>query len=113
MFRQGQSFMLSPYKVFFLFTGKEDATLQAGFGVSSKIYKKATERNRIKRLTKEAYRVLKPALYEKLKERNMNLAIFLIYTGRELPAFEEVNRKISLILQRLTHLVNEKTALHP
>jgi ribonuclease P protein component len=105
--------MFSPYKVFFLFTGQEDAILQAGFGVSSKIFRKATDRNRVKRLTKEAYRVLKPALYQKLQEHNLRLAVFLVYTGRELPVFEEVNRKISLILQRLTNLVNEKTALHP
>jgi ribonuclease P protein component len=104
--------MLAPYKVFYLFTGNEEAVLKAGFGASSRTFKKATDRNRIKRLAKEAYRKQKNPLFEKLKESNLRMITFFVYTGRELPAYALVYRKMEIILQRLTQIVHEKAALH-
>lgn len=75
--------------------------LQAGFGASSRNFKKAVDRNRIKRLSREAYRLQKQPLYEWLKEKDQALAVFIIYTGKELPNYEIVREKIGLALQKL------------
>jgi ribonuclease P protein component len=75
--------------------------LQTGVTVSSKKFKKAVERNRVKRVLREAYRLQKIILQDALKEKGISLALFFIYTGKELPVFEELYKKMGIILQRL------------
>ena len=77
------------------------ASLQAGFGASSRHFKKAVHRNRIKRLGREAYRLQKEPLLRRLTGKGLSLAVFFIYTGRELPEYATVTEKIGVILQKL------------
>jgi ribonuclease P protein component len=50
---------------------------------------------------RESYRLQKIFLQDGLKEKNLQLALFLIYTGKELPEYKMVSDKIELILHRL------------
>lgn len=75
--------------------------LQAGFSVSARHFKKAVDRNRIKRLMREAYRLQKNNLRVKLEENNKNLAVFFIFTGNQLPQYDEVFKKIHIALNRI------------
>ena len=112
VFREGKSFALFPFRVYYAplpargtpVQGGSTPTeprLQAGFGASSRNFKKAVDRNRIKRLTREAYRLQKPILQEWLRKKDRSLALFFIYTGKELPDYEVVKDKIGLALQKL------------
>jgi ribonuclease P protein component len=71
-------------------------------GASARIFKKAVDRNRIKRLMRESYRLQKNTLSELLVQHQRVLAIFVIYTGKDLPEYKLVSEKIALILQRMT-----------
>ncbi len=84
-------------------TGDEsaDAPLQFGVGVSKRHFKKAVDRNRIKRLLKETYRVQKESLLGAVLEKNISLRVFVIFTGKELPLFEELKGKVAGALERL------------
>ena len=110
LFKDGTAFNQFPYRVLYRFTGNSARPLQAGFAVSSRNFKKAVDRNRIKRLTREAYRLQKPALKSLAAEQNAGLAVFFIYTGKELPDFETVVKKTGLILEQLITLVKENAA---
>jgi ribonuclease P protein component len=77
------------------------AALQAGFGASSRHFKKAVDRNRIKRLGREAYRLQKELLLQRLTQKGLSMAVFFIYTGKELPEYTIVAEKIGVILQKL------------
>ncbi len=50
---------------------------------------------------RESYRLQKTALCSAVKERNKQLAVFIIYTGKELPDYKTLSEKIGLTLQRL------------
>lgn len=105
VFREGKSFSLYPFRVHFLLqpvtTGGPAIPLQAGFGAGSRHFKRAVDRNRIKRLGREAYRLQRQSLYDHLVERQRMLAVFFIYTGKELPDYEVVTQKIGVALQKL------------
>jgi ribonuclease P protein component len=111
LFSEGQRFAVFPFRVFFLFKEKaaasHTAALQCGAGASSKNFKKAVDRNRIKRLTREAYRLQKTALENKIKNNKQQLAVFLIYTGKELPEFTILKEKLTVILNKLITIADE------
>ena len=81
--------------------------MQAAFSVSSKNFKKAVDRNRIKRLMRETYRLQKFVLQSKLEENGHYLAIFIIYTGNPLPEFENIFEKMTTALHHLEKIISE------
>lgn len=68
-------------------------------GVGKRHFKRAVDRNRIKRLVREAYRVRKELLRPLLREEP--LQVFFIYTGRAVPPFAEVEAAVEGGLQKL------------
>lgn len=108
LFEGGQRFMIPPFRVFYSFHESVDSNcLQAGFAASSRIFKTAVERNRVKRLIREAYRLQKNKLQDQLKEQNRKLNVFFIYTGKEVPAWPEVHKSVGLALTRLIGIGNK------
>ena len=76
-------------------------SLQAGFGVSSRLFRKAVDRNRIKRLSREAWRLQRHALSDHLHQQGRVMAVFILYTGKQLPELPLVTQKIGVALQKL------------
>ena len=116
LFREGKSIAVFPYRVLYLPVAGADAqlpcSLQAGIAVSSKNFKKAVHRNKIKRLTREAYRLQKAGLQQKLTETGKQLILFFIYTGREAPGFLLVKEKVQVILDKLILVIDENRSPH-
>jgi ribonuclease P protein component len=82
--------------------------LQLGVGVSGRYFKKAVDRNRIKRLLRESWRLQKTELANLAKQHGKSLKVFIIYTGRELPAYNLVFGKVGSAIEQLKSLINEK-----
>lgn len=116
MFKEGKSVSAFPFRVLYLPVVAANTLLpiplQAGVAVSSKHFKKAVHRNKIKRLTREAYRLQKNSLQQKLTETGKQLMLFFIYTGRELPDFLLVKEKVQVILDKLIRVVDENRSPH-
>ena len=113
LFKDGKSFNTFPFRIIYQFLLVDVVTkaenLQAGFSASKRNFKKAVHRNRIKRLMRETYRLQKNELEQLLLKKNKRLAIFILYTGKEVPDYDLVNEKMNLILQKLERITNEKT----
>mgnify|MGYP001221676321 CR=1 FL=1 len=61
----------------------KNVSFQVVFSAPKRTFRKAVQRNRIKRLCKEAFRSKRSILDTYLKQQNKQLALFLVYTPKE------------------------------
>jgi ribonuclease P protein component len=75
--------------------------IQTGVGAPTKQFKKAVQRNRVKRLLREAYRLELPAFKAQLTLQGLRLNIFILYMETNVLPQAEINAKMKLILNQL------------
>jgi len=68
-------------------------------------FRHAHDRNRIKRLCKEAIRLNKEALQNYLVHSNKSVSIFLIYSAKEEISLEVLSKKITRLFKKLTETI--------
>jgi ribonuclease P protein component len=110
LFSQGQRFAVFPIRVLYELQQAPAIPgnrVKAGFAVSSRNFKKAVDRNRIKRLLREGYRLEKLPLETALTGSQKKLDVFFVFTGKELPEYLLIKEKLAVILKKLINLVNE------
>jgi ribonuclease P protein component len=105
LFKEGKALSQPPFRVLFIAEARSEEArvpmLQFGVGASSRNFKKAVDRNLIKRRVREAYRQHKGGLMQALSAQGLVLRVFFIYTAREIPEWEPLNAKMQLALQKL------------
>jgi len=103
LFTEGISFIIYPIRVvWFRSVVLSDSPVQAGFSVLTRNFKKAVDRNLLKRRMREAYRINKQILYKELSVSNTKIILMFIYVGKDIPDFADIESKIILAIQRLT-----------
>jgi ribonuclease P protein component len=80
--------------------GKESGILILP-AVPKRNFKKAVDRNKIKRYIREAYRLNKEYLVKKVIGHHKNIIIMLLYSGKKIVTYKETESKIILILQQI------------
>lgn len=106
LFSQGKHVLVYPLKAVYIFEN-EKHPLQAGVSASKRNFKKAVDRNRIKRLIREVYRLQKPALENHLIQNKQSLSIFLMYVGKEMPEYIQLKESVEKIIKRMLKISEE------
>lgn len=78
--------------------------------VPKRYFKRAVKRNHVKRLVREAYRRNKQVLIDTLEaeEQRKALSLCFIWTDGNLRSYEEVERKIANLLQRIAEKIGKQ-----
>ena len=98
LFTEGKSFSTPPFVVRYRKLAAHDlATHQVLVSVSKRNFKRAVDRNRIKRQIREAYRINKHLLAD-LSDK---YAIAYIYTFKKMIAYKDLENKLIESLSRL------------
>jgi ribonuclease P protein component len=104
LFLNGNSFSVFPLRVTYKFLSAQETIAQVGATAGKKYFKKAVDRNRIKRLIREAYRLQKNDLTEILKQRKQKGFLFFVYTDKTLASFSIIKEAMNKALTRLEKL---------
>ena len=111
LFENGSGFFRYPFKI--VWNKKEgDFThpAQVLISVSKRNFKHAVDRNKVKRLIREAYRKNKSPLYQFLEEKNAYLDFAFIYTSKKIASYQEIEKRVIQAIERL--IENYEKATH-
>ncbi len=83
--------------------------VRAAFAVPKKNFRKAVERNRIKRRMREAYRKNKSQLYALISGENGQYSLLFVFTGKAMISYVETEEKTKSILNRLVEEIQKNS----
>lgn len=108
LFSGGNTFLVYPLKFVWIKAPLDmDTPAQVGFSVSKRLFKRAVQRNRLKRLMREAYRLEKPEFYSKIELNDGNkVALMIVFIGRELLPYHRVEGAMKRGLSKIARLTN-------
>lgn len=100
IFKKKQGFVIYPVRISFLETSLQ-TPVKLVFSVPKRKFKRAVDRNKIKRLMRESYRKNQTDFINTLNNKNQTLAIYIGFIGNEIPSYSVIEEKIKVSLVRL------------
>lgn len=94
LFAEGNVVSAFPLRLIYL---KGRGVNKVGVSVSKRNFKNAVDRNRVKRLLREAYRHNKNMLIDNNIDR---YALMILYIGKDLPEYDLVNKKTEALFSK-------------
>ncbi len=110
LFHNGSSFVVYPLRVVFLSQPadpEQSFPAQVITSVPKKRFKKAVDRNYLKRLMRESYRLEKAKLYSFLQDHSLNLLLAIQYVSNDKLPFETLKGKMEQLIGRIENEITK------
>ncbi|MCS4228723.1 ribonuclease P protein component [Sphingobacterium sp. BIGb0165] len=106
LFKSGSSFVLYPFRIVFVFEKNNETEnippCQSIISVSKRRFKRAVDRNAIKRMMREGYRLQKSNdLIPFLLKHNVTLYLAIQYVGKQILAYDVFHTAMNKMLKKL------------
>jgi ribonuclease P protein component len=102
VFKTGKVIKQYPFVVHFLEVDEKlEAPFQVTISAPKRNFRKAHDRNRIKRLMRETIRFNKMILEDKISKSQKNIIMFMVYTSKEEIPFTTLMKKNELLFEQI------------
>lgn len=100
LYAEGHRLMAFPFSVQWMATDGPKPC-QVMIVAPKRKFRHAVDRNRVRRLTRECWRLRKPELYTFLQERNLSIALSLVYIHNEIMSHGQLCHKVDKLVALL------------
>lgn len=102
LYNEGHRLMAFPYSVQWMKVEKPlPVSCQVMIVAPKRKFRHAVDRNHVRRLTRECYRLRKPTFYEFLDEHNLHIVFSMVYIHNEIMSYEQLGHKMDKLLSLL------------
>lgn len=111
LFTSGQKLTVGEIRLVYHVTKTEEPVrFLVGVGVSKRYFKKAVDRNLIKRRLREAIRLERPGFLPVVDQLGKNLDLFVLFTGKQIIGFDQCQELIQAAFKKLTRKLQPRDA---
>jgi ribonuclease P protein component len=111
LFNNGMKFRHHPIGLFYqIEEGKfeDGVSMKMGVTVGSKHFKKAVQRNLLKRRIRESYRLQRTELWKYLSNSPLKLSLFFVYTEQTEVGYDKISSSMKILLDKCLEVAIQK-----
>ncbi len=101
LYAEGHRFVAFPFSVQWMVVDTPTSPCQVMIVAPKRRFKHAVDRNHVRRLTRECYRMRKQHLYDLLNEHGIGIVLSLVYIHNEITSFEQMGHKMDKLMAAL------------
>jgi ribonuclease P protein component len=111
LFAKGHSIRAVPLRLVWVFTARDNQVpVLVSFAVPRKSWKRAVDRNLIRRRMREAYRTHKHILYDMTIPTDKQILLSCMYTADTIYSFDQIRKAMDKVLHNLQRIILKEIA---